>query len=345
MPLSGEKYVAPVWKDNAPPALDAAELQAMTDAIERTEASIGDVTTPAQKMGLTGNLSVGAALGVLADVGNVHVWRRTVNGTVDFLTSTNPDAYQEASDAAPETYIVGKEVGGSFAFGNPYSSGSLYTMKASSGVTVNDAGEVSLSSPITTAYIYKGGLNDSGSIGSLMLGKFVLPQAASPSSTISSPLPGGNILYIPDDATILLDTSSLTWRLSKYCPVTGVAAVPANSTIEYLGFFGDKSRIEVGSYVGTGVYGETDPNSLTFAFPPKFVCISGRSTNLGILDFICFPYAVPIAHSGGYSTSDKAFRFDVVKWESKTVTWYTTTNYPGHQANGLNEIYYYFAIG
>ena len=45
---------------------------------DRIDRGVGDYTTPAQKMGLTGDLSVGASLGVLANIGNVHVWRKTV---------------------------------------------------------------------------------------------------------------------------------------------------------------------------------------------------------------------------------------------------------------------------
>ena len=45
---------------------------------DRIDRGVGDYTAPAQKMGLTGDLSVGASLGVLADIGNVHVWRKTV---------------------------------------------------------------------------------------------------------------------------------------------------------------------------------------------------------------------------------------------------------------------------
>lgn len=45
---------------------------------DRIDRGVGDYTAPAQKMGLTGDLSVGASLGVLANIGNVHVWRKTV---------------------------------------------------------------------------------------------------------------------------------------------------------------------------------------------------------------------------------------------------------------------------
>lgn len=37
MPISGGKYVAPTWHNNAAPALDETELQAMTDTIEENQ--------------------------------------------------------------------------------------------------------------------------------------------------------------------------------------------------------------------------------------------------------------------------------------------------------------------
>lgn len=43
MPISGGKYVSPTWHNNAAPALDAAELQAMTDTIEENQESISEI--------------------------------------------------------------------------------------------------------------------------------------------------------------------------------------------------------------------------------------------------------------------------------------------------------------
>ena len=40
MPISGGKYVSPTWHNNAAPALDAAELQAMTDTIEENQNAV-----------------------------------------------------------------------------------------------------------------------------------------------------------------------------------------------------------------------------------------------------------------------------------------------------------------
>ena len=76
MPIVNGKYESPIWENNQPPAMDAAEMQAITDSVEESIHALGDYTTPAQKMGLTGDLSVGASLGVLANIGNVHGGRR-----------------------------------------------------------------------------------------------------------------------------------------------------------------------------------------------------------------------------------------------------------------------------
>lgn len=68
MPIVNGKYESPIWENNHQPAMDAAEMQAITDSVEESIHALGDYTTPAQKMGLTGDLSVGASLGVLANI-------------------------------------------------------------------------------------------------------------------------------------------------------------------------------------------------------------------------------------------------------------------------------------
>ena len=49
MPLSGNTYVAPTWVDNAPPALDAAELQAICDAIVQNQGDAAALQTALQQ--------------------------------------------------------------------------------------------------------------------------------------------------------------------------------------------------------------------------------------------------------------------------------------------------------
>ena len=57
---------------------------------------------------------------------------------------------------------------------------------------------------------------------------------------------------------------------------------------EYLGIPFDNAvgapKVETGSYVGTGTYGSSNPNSLTFGFVPKLVVITGNGVGeIGIL--------------------------------------------------------------
>lgn len=77
MPMSDGHYVAPTWVNYGPPALDADELNAISGTLENLDLSQGDIAAPYSKMGLTGTPTIGASLGVLADIGNVHVWRKT----------------------------------------------------------------------------------------------------------------------------------------------------------------------------------------------------------------------------------------------------------------------------
>lgn len=41
MPMSGNNYVAPTWVNGGPPALDAAELQAMCDTVQENQGGVG----------------------------------------------------------------------------------------------------------------------------------------------------------------------------------------------------------------------------------------------------------------------------------------------------------------
>ena len=49
MPMSGSNYVAPTWVDGGPPALDAAELQAMCDAIVQNQGDAAALQTALQQ--------------------------------------------------------------------------------------------------------------------------------------------------------------------------------------------------------------------------------------------------------------------------------------------------------
>lgn len=107
MPLIDGKYVSPVWVNGGAPALDALELQGITDTVQNTQAALGDYQGPFAKLGLTGDPTIGGSLGVLADIGNLHVWKRTVGSAVDYLVSTNRNAYTDGTSGGTTINYVG----------------------------------------------------------------------------------------------------------------------------------------------------------------------------------------------------------------------------------------------
>ena len=98
-------------------------------------------------------------------------------------------------------------------------------------------------------------------------------------------------------------------------------------------------QIATGSYVGTGTYGASHPNELTFGFEPKLLII-GRD-NYGVLSG---------GGNGGImfiNPSTQANRFDktsgaIITWGT-TISWYST-NSAQDQMNA-SFTYYYAALG
>ena len=384
---------------------------------DRIDRGVGDYTAPAQKMGLTGDLSVGASLGVLADIGNVHVWRKTVVAeeevpagyklvddntdrtlddvpnalinlgnsnqrtayincadsiTVDdgggislnsatthyqandalnaaswlrgkyiklyyindfgnwfgppaldqnktyyvpndaqisvnsatiivdklqrvdaypltpagthitYLTSVNRNAYQEGDDAKEAGYVLGDMVSG-YLFASAW-TGNASNYYYSETIKVSDTG--TLTQENVKSYTANA-TNDSwvSNIQSAIRGKFITVSGEKDNGGSE----GTNLVYIPDDAIVSYFENGVSlgypynygFLVNKMQQVTGYPAIPAGTTIEYLGVLGDKTSIETGSYVGTGTSGSGNPNTLTFGFEPKFVHIQSYSIGNG----------------------------------------------------------------
>lgn len=269
--------------------------------------------------------------------------------TTTYPVSTDPNAYQEGDDAKPAGYTLGEVVMGSFRAGATNYTIS-YNYEAASELTVSDDGRtVSMTSPSTGSFGFMGGLepgDDPAKIRAFMLGKFVrctakgdqlneAPDTKYPFNTIPS-----DIVYIPSSAQITMANGDVL--VDRYQPVTGYAAIPAGTTIEYLGKLGDKARVQFGSYVGTGTYGSSNPNTLTFDFVPKMVFVWGFGNSSGDSLYYQFMFygenytSIYIGDGNGNSTK--------VSWDSKTVSWY----HNGDRYSQLNEssrTYRFFAIG
>ena len=185
---------------------------------DRIDRGVGDYTAPAQKMGLTGDLSVGASLGVLADIGNVHVWRKTV----------------KTDEKIPATYSLGPEEGKA-ALTYPQTPSTQASFHYGKTITVDDNGTITINGEQTLS------LNsDDSSVqkGNNLKGNFFY---CDPSSTIGGEnefeTGPGNVYFIPSDATISREPDTYLGGViytSKYQEVRAVPAVPPGTHVAYL---------------------------------------------------------------------------------------------------------------
>ena len=95
-------------------------------------------------------------------------------------------------------------------------------------------------------------------------------------------------------------------------------------------------QIATGSYTGTGTYGASNPNSLTFEFKPKLVLVNGNS-QYGLIAIKDCTKALAAVNTMQQQ----------VTWGNKTVSWYCTgTNQSAFtQYNEAGTTYNYIAIG
>lgn len=185
--------------------------------------------------------------------------------TTTYPVSTNPNAYQEGDDAKAAGYTLGDAVAMKLMY-NGVGSGHYVAFNVSDSVSVTDSGEVSLVEKTSVAELTP---NNTAQFSN-MKGKFFVNRGRYQAST---EIVDGVIYFIPDNATVSVsgDSGGSIITCDKIQPVTGYAAIPAGTTIEYLGKLGDKARVQVFSYVGTGIYGsEADPITLTFPFELKY---------------------------------------------------------------------------
>ena len=74
---------------------------------DKLNESLGDISTPAQSLGLPSNASIGDLFNTLASVGDLHVWRRTTSSGTDYPVSTDRNAYTEGTSAGTTIEYLG----------------------------------------------------------------------------------------------------------------------------------------------------------------------------------------------------------------------------------------------
>lgn len=383
-------YKAPIWEDGKSPAISAENLNNLSQAAEgaqvlygnsaptsSTEGAVGQfylVVVPdsdgnyplyqcvaiangsytwrdtrripdsiTSMLGIPAPGTINRALNVLANVGNLHVWRKTM----------------VTKDPVPAGYTLGEVQNVTkYPITDVRSGGYTIVTKAYSNLSVDDAGNVSVDE---SSYV-----NFYDDV-SAVRGKFIQVHS------------DDDILFIPNDANISTDYKTVGSAVihnhytDKYQTVTGYPLTPAgtttdyltstdrnaytegtvgNTTITYLGQLGDGARIEVVSYVGTGTYGSSNPNSLTFGFVPKYVRIIGsfdrdETKNIFNEGVQNWNYGVVMEKVPTEFTPRTGFgdtgMYSKKSSDGKTLYWYYAGN-AYDQYNGIGYRYYVLAI-
>ena len=114
-------------------------------------------------------------------------------------------------------------------------------------------------------------------------------------------------------------------------------------TKEYVeGLLAGMPKVQFGSYVGTGTYGASNPNTIICGFPPKMVVVQ-RKDGTAYSDRLIVVSGVTSSGINGGDTNI------LCSWSSTGVSWYSPCtnqyNAPGYQYNRSGETYCWFAIG
>lgn len=283
-------------------------------------------------------ISVNSAIIIVDKLQRVDAYPLTPAGThITYLTSVNRNAYQEGDDAKEAGYVLGRIVKVTLGMSNT-NDGTGVDWRYSDSVTVTPDGVVSLGGSPTQLIL--AGWSDPEEC-EVLKGKFACPV------TTGSRFSTNEVVFFPNDTVFSKSSVSgghVAINAEQYQIVTGYPAIPAGTTIEYLGVLGDKTSIETGSYVGTGTSGSGNPNTLTFGFEPKFVHI--QSYSIGDGDSTGYGFAFFLSGTRGFtigpSSSNDLFSLNA-KFNKNILSWYQANEYA--QLNEKNVKYFFAALG
>lgn len=285
----------------------------------------------------------------------VNAYPLTPAGThITYLTSTNRNAYQEGDDAKEAGYVLGEVVAGKTPISMAYDGRGVVI---GSTIQVEENGAISFAPDSGATQYWPNSVDVS-----LMKGKFFHTVGGEGDSDEIGNFSDPNYwVYLPENAVITRESpvgSSTTIFTTKYQPVTGYPAIPAGTTIEYLGVLGEKSKIQVLSYVGTGTSGEANPCSVTASFPIKALFFLGYigefgmdpsylgvgngywgDGDVGIMFSKCLTTA--FTNHIGFDANGKT-SFGKKSADGKTFYWYNKTS---AVTNDSGSLYYFLALG
>ena len=257
---------------------------------------------------------IGGKYGVIFN----HCWRR-----YDLLTN------QYTLGSSLNTYICPWTGGG-----NP-----SQTLSYSDRVSVSN-GTVSLGGTIRTktvsSYV---NVNELAGYFVLTTKGTVVKMAASPNTQAGDDgwyAYANKVIAAPDD---IGDTYSMVYSTVENAYPDG--ELSGGYYYVYAGITLDNAagglKIAVGSYTGTGKFGSSNKNSLSFGFKPQLVIVQNTSSYYSF-------YAVNGASYAEAWYSSSAAYNEVISWSEDTISWYNG-NSAGNQMNNSGTTYKYLAIG
>ena len=258
---------------------------------------------------------------------------------IDYPVSVNPNAYQEGTDGSekPAGYTLGSKITGNIALTDRTNESSTIYWNYSDQVDVSDDGKVSLIAP--NRVDFNATQSNAVNMAESLVGNFIMTTSS------ATAIKANTVYFIPDDASVAREMSGTKFVYTTAIQsVTGYPAIPAGTTIKYLGVLGDKTSIETGSYVGTGTYGSENPNTLTFGFEPKFVHI--QSYSIGNADGTGYGFAFFLSGTRGFtigpSSSNDLYHLNA-KFNKNILSWYQNNEYA--QLNEKKVKYFFAALG
>ena len=110
-----------------------------------------------------------------------------------------------------------------------------------------------------------------------------------------------------------------------------------------LGTAGHNCRIAFGEYTGTGLSGESNPNTLQFDFYPVLVMVAAASRANSTDRPTVFLRPRKVANSP-YAGATAPTTI-LVTWADNSVSWYVTSDRETQQLNTGGTVYYYTVLG
>ena len=284
-------------------------------------------------------ISVNSATIIVNKLQRVDAYPLTPAGThITYLTSTNRNAYQEGADAKEAGYVLGDMVSG-YLFASAW-TGNASNYYYSETIKVSDTG--TLTQENVKSYTANA-TNDSwvSNIQSAIRGKFITVSGEKDNGGSE----GTNLVYIPDDAIVSYFENGVSlgypynygFLVNKMQQVTGYPAIPAGTTIDYLGVLGEKVSVETGSYTGTGTYGSSNLNTIHLSRTPKLVFITPYNGANRMMLFVFGGNSSFSGYSGSASLS-----YQQIVSDGTDFSWYA--NNADIQLNNSGTKYVYTAV-